>query len=199
MAYSDFTLAKVRAAFGLTFEENKSLFRDILEIPPSEFLREALEYYVPLASAINTEKARSELIIAPVLFELRRRSQDRVSVFSGSDFNVDPSQGLSGYCDFILSSSGEIYDIVAPVFAIVEAKNENIKAGLGQCIAEMVAAQIFNERQENRIDIIYGAVTTGTLWKFLALEERKVCIDRDEYYIQPVGKILGILNKPLEY
>lgn len=180
MAYSDFTLTKVRAAFGLTFEENKSLFRDVLEIPPSEFLSEALEYYVPLASAINTEKARSELIIAPVLFELRRRSQDRVSVFSGSEFNVDPSQGLSGYCDFILSSSGEIYDIVAPVIAIVEAKNENIKAGLGRCIAEMVAAQIFNERQENRIDIIYGAVTTGTLWRFLVLEERKVCIDRGQ-------------------
>jgi len=60
MAYTDFTLAKVKAAFGLTFEENKSLFRDVLEIPPSGFMSEVLEYYVSLASAINTEKARSE-------------------------------------------------------------------------------------------------------------------------------------------
>jgi transketolase C-terminal domain/subunit len=52
---------------------------------------------------------------------------------------------------------------------IVEAKNENIKGGLGQCVAEMVAAQIFNEREANAIDTIYGAVTTGEIWKFLKL------------------------------
>lgn len=56
--------------------------------------------------------------------------------------------------------------ISAPVIAIVEAKNEDIKSGLGQCIAEMVAAQIFNEHENNEIPTIYGIVTSGEIWKF---------------------------------
>ena len=61
--------------------------------------------------------------------------------------------------------------LVSPVITIVEAKNENIIAGLGQCIAEMVAAQLFNEA-ENKNDIkkIYGVVTIGTVWKFLKID-----------------------------
>ncbi|GCL35647.1 MAG: hypothetical protein ACKO9I_12000 [Sphaerospermopsis kisseleviana] len=53
--------------------------------------------------------------------------------------------------------------INAPVILVVEAKNENIKGGLGQCIAEMYAAKLFNEREENEITEIYGVVTTGEI------------------------------------
>jgi hypothetical protein len=76
---------------------------------------------------------------------------------------------------------------------LVEAKKEDIIAGLGQCVAEMVAAQIFNEREGNEISIIYGTVTSGTNWKFLKLEGKVVEIDLVEYYLTDVNKILGIL------
>jgi hypothetical protein len=77
---------------------------------------------------------------------------------------------------------------------IVEAKNENIKGGLGQCVAEMIAAQLFNEREGNAIDTIYGAVTTGEIWKFLKLVGAVASIDLSDYYIvRDVPKILGIL------
>ena len=66
---------------------------------------------------------------------------------------------------------------------IVEAKNENIKGGLGQCVAEMIAAQRFNEREGNAIDTIYGAVTTGEIWKFLKLAGAVASIDLSDYYI----------------
>ena len=69
-------------------------------------------------------------------------------------------------------------DIVAPVITIVEAKNESIRSGLGQCIAEMVAAQLFNEQKGQLIPTIYGAVTTGSLWRFLTLEGTIAHIDR---------------------
>jgi len=75
----------------------------------------------------------------------------------------------------------------------VEAKNENIKTGFGQCVAEMIAAQLFNEREENAIKTIYGVVTIGTIWRFLKLEGNVVDIDLTEYYIKNVNKILGIL------
>jgi activator of 2-hydroxyglutaryl-CoA dehydratase len=76
---------------------------------------------------------------------------------------------------------------------LVEAKKEDILAGLGQCVAEMVAAQIFNEREGNEISVIYGTVTSGTNWKFLKLEGKVVEIDLVEYYLTDVNKIMGIL------
>ncbi len=81
---------------------------------------------------------------------------------------------------------------------MVEAKNDNIKSGLGQCVAEMSAAKLFNEREENRISIIYGAVTTGDHWKFLKLKTQTVYIDLKEYYINDAGKILAILLNAIQ-
>ncbi|MFM8005054.1 MAG: hypothetical protein ACKO86_08930, partial [Dolichospermum sp.] len=91
------------------------------------------------------EKARSEMIITPILLEVRRKANYQISLFSGTDFNVDIERGLNGYCDFVISRSKEQLTINAPVLIIVEAKNENIKGGLGQCAAAMLAAQLFNE------------------------------------------------------
>ncbi|MCY7408077.1 MAG: hypothetical protein LH631_12075, partial [Alkalinema sp. CAN_BIN05] len=107
-----------------------------------------------------------------------------------------PERGLRGHCDFILSAGTEQYFISAPIVTIVEAKNENISAGLGQCIAEMVAAQRFNIKKNHPIDSIYGVVTTGTNWRFLRLRQRTIVIDSVEYYINQIDKILAILLQP---
>ena len=193
MAYCDFTLAKVREAFNLVIEEDRDLFAEVPQAQPSELLSMILKEYLNLAIAINSEKSRSEFIIAPILGEIRRLSGYQVSLFSGKEFNVDSSKGLAGYCDFILSYSKEQLYISAPVTTIVEANNENIIGGLGQCIAEMVAAQLFNEIENNVINSIYGIVTTGEIWKFLQITEQTVAIDLTDYYITDIGKILGIL------
>jgi hypothetical protein len=198
MAYSDFTLAKVREVFALILEERRNLFLGIQGVTPSAQLTVTLEENVLLATAIGTEKARSEFLIAPMLSEVRRQANYQVGLFSGSDFNVDPAQGLVGFCDFILSRSPEQYYISAPVLTIIEAKNEDIKGGLGQCLATMVAAQLFNQRAGNPIEPIHGAVTTGTNWKFLKLEQHQVWIDEIEYHISQVDKILAILLQPLQ-
>ena len=193
MAYSDFSLAKVRNAFGLTLEETRNLFLTVGGVQPSDLLKRLLDENLTLATAINSEKARSEFLIAPILSEVRRQLDYKISLFSGTEFNVDPAQGLSGFCDFILSASGEQYFISAPVVTVVEAKNDNIITGLGQCAATMIAAQIFNQRAGNEISVIYGAVTSGTAWKFLTLEQNTVCIDSVEYHINSVDQILGII------
>jgi len=88
--------------------------------------------------------------------------------------------------------------IEAPVIAIVEAKNDNIQSGLGQCMAEMIAAQLFNDRQENQVKTIYGVITTGTNWKFMKLEGQVISIDLNEYFLNNVGKLLGILRNCIE-
>ncbi len=197
MAYSDFkTLSKVITTFELSVDETCHLFTEIDPIIPSDYLQRTLDEYLPLVNAINTEKARSELIIAPVLLEVRRILNFQIGFFSETDFTVEPEVGLNGYCDYILSYSSEMYEIQSPVVTLVEAKNENIKGGLGQCIAEMVAAQRFNQQQGNGIKTIYGAVTTGTAWKFIKLAEQLVFIDLSDYYIKEVDKILGVLAFP---
>lgn len=76
---------------------------------------------------------------------------------------------------------------------IFEAKNEDIKGGFPQCIAAMIAAQRFNEREGNTIPMIHGAVTTGTNWRFLQLEQNVVRIDRREYYVDNLDQLIGIL------
>lgn len=199
MAYSDFTtITKVRNAFDLTFDESQELFININPREPSDYLKTTLKEYVPLANAINTEKARSELIIAPVLLEARRILNFQIGFFSGVEFNVDSAMGLTGFCDYILTASKELYEIRTPVVTMVEAKNENIKGGLGQCMAEMIAARLFNEQQEDEVEAIYGAVTTGNIWKFLKLENQTIFIDLKDYFLPEIDKILGILTMPFQ-
>lgn len=198
MAYSDFTLAQVQQTFEVTIEESRRLFAEIAPVQPSQRLLTDLNENKSLAIAINSEKARSEFLIAPILAEVRRQASDQASLFSGVEFTVDPERGLKGFCDYILSRSKEQYYITAPVAIIVEAKNENIIAGLGQCVAAMIAAQLFNQRAEQRIPVIYGAVTTGTNWRFITLRDRLLNIDVDEYYINQIDTILAILLQPLK-
>ncbi|NJK69462.1 MAG: hypothetical protein HC941_25690 [Microcoleus sp. SU_5_3] len=197
MAYSDFKLNEVTQRFGLTVNEASRMFANVPEADCSDLLATILGENVDLAVAINTEKARSEMIISPILLEIRRKFNGEISLFSGVEFNVDAQQGLNGFCDFIISLSKEQLFIRAPAIALVETKNENLKSGLAQCIAEMVAAQLFNEQQGNQIQKIYGVVTIGTIWQFLKLEEKVISIDLSEYYIKDINKILGILVSAL--
>lgn len=192
MSYSDFTLTDLQDVCQLVFIEDVVLFPHIstYELSP-EFIH-MLTNFIPLALAIDTEKARSELIVAPLLAMLKLNLKT-ISLFSGIEFNVDQDAGLCGRCDFILSQSPEQYRLEAPIFMLVEAKNDNIKSGIAQCGAEMVAGQRFNAKRHNEITAIYGCVTTGSLWRFLKLVEKRFYIDITEYHIQPPERIMGIL------
>lgn len=116
----------------------------------------------------------------------------RLLYFLGIDFNVDAEKGLLGFCDYLISASAEQFYLEAPVIVVVEAKNENIESGLGQCIAQMVAAQIFNQQSQNSMKKIAGAVTTGQIYRFIKLRDNVVTIDMNDYYINDVATILGI-------
>jgi hypothetical protein len=193
MSYSEFTLAQVVEQFGLIVEERVDLFAPAPQAVPSPLLQANLDENVPLALALQTEKARSELIIAPILVEVRRQMKREVSLFSGVEFTVDAARGLNGVCDFLLSQSREQLFVRSPVLAIMEAKNEDIRRGIGQCTAAMIAAQLFNERQQNPIPAVYGAVTTGDIWRFLRLESSTLYVDSAVYYLDNLREILGVL------
>ena len=193
MAYSHFTLSDIKGKFHVQVDLATDLFAAVPPQDLSPFLAETLQENVPLALAVSTEKARSECIVAPILIELRKLLRHQISMFSGVEFSVDPDNGLSGVCDFLVSRSPQQLLIEAPIIVLVEAKNDNLKAGLPQCMATMIAAKLFNEREQNTIQWVYGAVTTGSAWNFLKLAEHTISVDAHEYSIENPGKILGIL------
>jgi len=193
MSYGEFTLSQLESEFDLILQERVEIFKDIQPVTPGPLLKEILEETLPLALEIDTEKARSELIIAPILVELRKQFNRQISFFSGIDFTVDKLKGLTGRCDFIISYSPKQLEIMAPIITLVEAKNDNIKSGISQCIAEMVGARLFNEQRHNQISCIYGVITTGSNWKFLRLVENRVEIEAREHFIGDLDGLFGIL------
>lgn len=193
MAYNNFTLNSVKDLFKLKVKD--APFCETL--PPAEPSPETasiLAEWFPVAQAARTEKALSELLVSPILLEARKLADRQVQLFSGEEFEVDRDRGLNGFCDFLFSRSDSRLTIEAPVLMIVEAKRGELESGLGQCVAEMVAAQIYNQQQEQPISVIYGSVTSGKLWQFLKLESNIVTVDLTTYPAMPVQKVLGILK-----
>ncbi|MCK4493430.1 MAG: hypothetical protein KAU26_05210 [Methylococcales bacterium] len=194
MPYTDFNLAQVKKKFEL-IEERTALFPQIKPIVISDYLTEALDIGLELALATASEKARSEFIIAPILFELERHYRKKLAIYSGERLDVDKAQGLTGECDFILSKGMMTHTIQAPIFALVEAKKNDISQGLGQCVAQMVAAMLYNQTNNKAISILYGCVTTGETWQFLRLQGNQLHIDSQRHYINEIGIILAILQQ----
>ena len=140
MAYSDFTLQDVVTEFGLV-EDRAKLFDNVETLEMSKWLKETFETGLDLGLFSSSEKARSEFIAAPILLELVRRNRGCLAVHSGKRFDVLPERGLNGECDFILSKGKISYTLRTPIFAMVEAKKNDIDVGVGQCAAQMVGAR----------------------------------------------------------
>jgi len=194
MAFSDFKYPAVLRDFGLTWQTVEDLFASVPPTAGSAHLRESLATGNRLATSINTEKARSEWLVAPILSEFWQRYHGQISLFSGVDFQADSTAKLTGYCDFIIARAPQQPEIVSPVMVIFEAKKENVNDGLGQCIAGMVGAQRFNRRGNSPADPIYGCVTSGSVWKFLRLNGTSVVFDLNEYLLSQADNLLGILT-----
>lgn len=194
MSYSDFkSLEELETAFGINSAQTSSLLsRSDIEV--SDWLKETMRRHIPLATAINTEKARSELLIAPVLVELKELVPS-ICLFSGREFNVDPSRGLNGYCHFLISKSSDQLTIKAPVAAIVEAKREDLNEAIPQCAAAMIAAQIVNRAESD----VYGVITTGSVWRFLRLRNYELLVDLNEVYLIPLETLVGSIIATLRF
>lgn len=188
-SYSNFTIADIKALGIQTI--NQRLFSDIALVMPSDFLIQLLKSYegVPLQS----EKAKSEVLIVPIINEIRLRNRQKITFFSGYQFNVDEKRGLKGFCDFLISGKYNAVFIESPLIAVVEAKhNQDLVDAAPQCIAEMLAAQIFNEQENNVTPVIFGVLTNGYEWLFLRLEKKQVYLDNERYYLNNLPQLLGI-------
>ncbi len=198
MAYKDFTLSDLRDRFKI---ENTvvNLFGKVAlsESTPSDFLKQQLEEAQELP--VKSEKARSELIISPILLELRRKNDKFFTIYSGDSLVVDKSKGLTGECDFILAKDTGSFSINIPILAIVEAERQDMELGINQCAAQLYGAYLLNQKSGISLDKIYGCVTTADDWKFMRLQESVVHVDRVTYYKSELGKILGIFQEIINF
>lgn len=172
------------------------IFENIKPITPSEWLLATLKKGEMLA--YFSEKSRSEAVIFPILLETWERNASSFAIYSCRDLEVDTQRGLSGKCDFILGKDYQKIDLDAPLFCMIEAKDQDMKKAIPQCIAQMVAARLFNEKREPNIPIIWGCVTTGEIWLFMKLVENTVYIDTHRYQSEHLSEILGILQAILD-
>ena len=201
MAYSNFTLEQLEDKFALEISiSSQSLFKNIT-IQPSDWLKHSLHLSQKLP--LLSEKARSEMIVSPILLEMVEQNNHSFTLFSGVVLDADIKQGLKGECDYMFSLKPMSYFMAAPIFGLVSAKKRNaarndIELGIPQCIAQMKGAEIYNNKRGNNINIIYGCVTTGEEWQFLQLEEKQVLIDQQKYFIKEIPSILGVIQQIID-
>ncbi len=194
-SYSKYTYADVEA---LSLKVRKgNIFSEIKLVEPSSLLKQVLA--INLKRPLATEKAKSELIIVPILNELITANNDSFTFFSGYNFDIDKVLGLKGHCDFLLSMEANSPIIEAPVISIVEAKNADFELGIPQCIAQMYAAQIFNYRRQSPVQTIHGIVTIGNAWNFIRLEGSNITIDNDIFYLNELPRLLGAFQQIIDF
>jgi hypothetical protein len=196
MAYSGFKLKELKRQFHLE-EKGIKLFSQIHLIEPSDWLKESLR--LGLKMPLLSEKARSERVISPLLFELWEKNQESFGIYSGFNLEADIEKGLNGECDFIIAARADTYTVDCPIFMLIEAKDNDIKLGIPQCVAQMLGARLYNQKDGKEVDAIYGCVTTGDDWQFLKLVDDTIYIDIERYYLDNVPQLLGILQTIIDY
>lgn len=191
MAFSDFTLDTVQQKLGITTQPG-DLFPTLPSVAVPAWLPDMLARGTQLA--LVSEKSRSEFIVAPILTATRELTDAPLSIYSGYRLDVDPERGLVGECDFILAVAPPVLPLRAPIATVVEAKKNDVEAGLGQCVAEMAAAALFNQAGGVAACPMFGCVTTGETWQFLRLDGNVAQIDRRRFYLDNLPGILAALR-----
>jgi len=191
MAYNKFSFKTVSQKLGLDIYLRLNLFGHIPSIVPRPHLH---EYLAPMEGyPLGSEIARREWYVSTIFREILHIVDQKITIWSGETFDVDPALGLMGEADYLITYGHPTIPFKPPIIAVAEAKPDYLPSGMGQCIAEMYAAQICNERAGITNKVIYGIVTTGLVWGFLRLQEKTIEIDRREYTLQELEQIIGII------
>ena len=198
MAYRDFTLEDIEMQFGIKNRTDSLFSKDpILPKSPSTELMRDLEEARELP--VRSEKAKSELIVVPILLELRKLTNKFFTIYSGDTLSADKERGLVGECDFLLAKDTGSFSINVPLISVVEAKKSDIEAGIPQCSAQLVGARVFNEQRGQSLPTLYGCVTTADDWKFLKLHDQTITVDKETYYLRELNVILGIFHHIIDF
>lgn len=158
-----------------------------------DITQEALErisatYYslIPKIS-INSEIAKREVMIAPVLHAVIQRMNATLNI----EYPVDVNDKLSGTIDYLFRSSQELI--------VIEAKKGDLERGFTQLAAEMIVMDLYEE--QNGLSRVYGAITIGEVWRFAVLERAQKQLIKDIHtfrFPEDLREIFSILTGIIE-
>ncbi|WP_395093539.1 hypothetical protein [Armatimonas sp.] len=114
---------------------------------------------------MSSETPRREFLIAPILGEAARHVDAQVR----SELDVRVNTQLKGALDYLLQAQGNLL--------VVEAKQADLTRGFSQLCAELIAV---DQWTDSTIDILYGAVSVGDIWRFGTLERGAKRITQDQ-------------------
>jgi hypothetical protein len=192
LTFSGMTWDILERNYGLR-EADGVLFEDCPPLEPTPTLLENLRR--ARRFVLLNERARAHRLVDPVLAEIEMRFEGRIFTIPEMYLEVKDVEGLSGNPDFVISAGSRTR--IVPIVSVVEAKKDDIDAGLPQCAAELYAAYLLDKSVPRRL---FGCVTIGTEWKFLCLDgdEKRVVVDRNSYLISEVPALLGVLRRIIE-
>ena len=191
LTYGEVDFQDLRNHFHIEVKSASFLPNPLAPLALPGWLREFLGSN-PLTPAISkSEKAVSEAVIYPILAALKAHHAGRLGLFSGEPLS---SAGLTGVCDFILTTDPDSYEARPPIMVLVEAKRQDLLRAIPQYVAEMIAAQQLNKQAGMHFVAIYGCVTTGNQWQFLRLTDKSAVTDPRILYYSELEAILGALH-----
>lgn len=150
------------------------------ELDRIEDLRGRIEESLSYIS-LTSEAARRELLIAPILIDLCHYSHCKLRI----EYPIAIDDRLKGDLDYYLFSDRSLL--------VIEAKNADLARGFTQLAVELIAV---DEWTDSEAPILYGAVTTGDVWRFGLFHRQERLIEQDlELYKVPTDleELLRIL------
>lgn len=167
---------------------------EVIDLPESKtcniesilLLKESYYKVLPRIT-LTSEAAKKEFLIAPILFEVAKETESKISV----EYPIEVDERLSGYLDYLIRSKQDLI--------VIEAKKGDIDRGFNQLAAELIALDKHEEENQN---ILYGAITIGEMWVFSILnrETKHIIKDLHNFTIpEDVENIFRILVGIIEY
>ena len=191
LVYSQITFQELRDRFGIVVE-NEAFLPVITPLILPDWLRHYLTINQSSPAMAKSEKAVSEMLIAPVLSAVKENTADKIALFSGESLTM-PGE-LSGICDFIIAANPKAFLPEPPIMVLVEAKRQDLYSGIPQCVGEMLAARSVNERAGIPYKSVYGCVTTGNEWLFMQLTGNRAITDPTILYYPQLDRVLGVFQ-----
>jgi hypothetical protein len=146
-------------------------------------------YYLLMPKiSLNSEIAKRELMIAPLLHEVVKIIDAKLNV----EYPIDIDDRLSGTIDYLFRSNQDL--------VVIEAKKGDLEKGFNQLAAEMIAVDKYEDSGSPKF--LYGAITIGEVWRFAILERISKSLVKDIHTfrfpedLEDIFSILkGILTK----
>jgi hypothetical protein len=113
---------------------------------------------------LSSEAARREILIAPILMRVCRSLKSKLKI----EYSLNVSEFLRGSLDYYLQGAQNV--------VVIEAKQADLTRGFTQLAVELIA---LDQWTNSDAPLLYGAVTTGDVWRFGVLDRGSKLVTQD--------------------